>query len=1208
MGSEKKSKEKKIRKRRSSSSSSEGEGRRKRQKSVEDEEEERRTRKHSSSDKKEKLKDKKSSKDKKSKDNHRGKHRKGDRNSNYEFHELSSDDYFLKNNEFATWLKDEKKIFFSDLSSESAREMFADFVKAWNKQKLDKRYYEGIESGPRTAHKWKIKVTQSLNKEPKLAGCCRILPASARVSSLPQQPSSFLHLFHRRSHLNAQVISVPCVEEVTDYGIKYLSCHPNREISNFAKKGFSEITKEKTGRALHGLCLKGFVPFGVFYSNTLVNMYSSFGRIGLARYVFDDMSERNEASWNTMMSGYVRVRAYSEAIGFFKETLEGGVRASSFMVASLVTACDKSASMFGEGLQVHGFLVKVGLLGDVFVGTSLLHFYGICGLVSDAQKLFEEMPERNVVTWTSLMVGYSDKGDFEKVVDMYRHMRHERTCGNENTIAVVLKTCGLLGDEFLGLQVLGHVLKAGLETNVSVANSLIAMFGSHGNVDEACYVFDCMVEHDTISWNSIISAYAHNRLCEESLRCFYWMRHVHKEVNSTTVSTLLTVCSSVDNLKWGRGLHGLVMKMGLQSNVCVGNTLLNMYSEAGKPEDAELVFERMPERDLISWNSMVACYVQNEESQKALDLFAKVRQMRKTISYVTVTSALTACSNKEFIVEGKILHALAIIAGLQTNLVIGNALVTMYGKSGLTAESRNVLRLMPKRDEVTWNALIGCHAENEEPNEALEALNLMKEEGIPANYITIINLLGSFSTPDDLQKQGMSIHGHILQTGFDSDKSVQTSLITMYAKCGDLSSSSFMFDRLSTTHSITWNAIIAANAHHGRGEEVLKLILKMISAGMCLDQFSLSVALSVSADLAILEEGQQLHGLVVKLGFESDHYVTNAAMDMYGKCGEMDDVLRILPSPFKRSRLSWNTLISSFARHGCFQKAKETLHEMLKWGEKPDHVTFVSLLSACSHRGLVDEGLEYYASMQTKFSVPPAIEHCCCIIDLLGRSGRLAEAEDFIKQMPVPPNDLVWRSLLSSCKIHRNLELGRRAAERLLELDPSDDSAYVLYSNVCATTGRWDDVESVRTLMGTKNIKKQPACSWVKLKNQISKFGMGEKSHPQIQQINNKLGELMKMIREAGYVADTSYALHDTDEEQKEHNLWNHSERIALAFSLINTPEGSTIKVFKNLRVCGDCHSVFKFVSGIVGRKIVLRDPFRFHQFSDGKCSCSDYW
>ncbi|CAI0555514.1 unnamed protein product [Linum tenue] len=281
---------------------------------------------------------------------------------------------------------------------------------------------------------------------------------------------------------------------------------------------------------------------------------------------------------------------------------------------------------------------------------------------------------------------------------------------------------------------------------------------------------------------------------------------------------------------------------------------------------------------------------------------------------------------------------------------------------------------------------------------------------------------------------------------------------------------------------------------------------------------------------------------------------------------------------------------------------------MQELGVKPDQVTFVSLLSACSHGGLVEEGLRYYYSMTKEFNIPPRIAHCVCMIDLLGRSGRLTEAETFIKEMPIPPSDFVWRSLLAACKVHGNPELGRKAAENLIALDPSDDSAYVLYSNVCSTSGRWGDAENVRSQMGSRKVQKQPACSWVKLKNQVSSFGVGDNSHPQSPEIYKKLDELKKRIIEAGYVPDTSYALQDTDEEQKEHNLWNHSERLALAFALINTPEGSTLKVFKNLRVCGDCHSVFKFVSGILGRKIILRDAFRFHHFAGGNCSCSDYW
>lgn len=937
-------------------------------------------------------------------------------------------------------------------------------------------------------------------------------------------------------------------------------------------------------------------------------MYSKFGIVDYARYLFDNLSVRNDASWNTMMSGLVRVGLYGDVMFLFREMQGFGVRPSGFLVSSLITACDRSGYMFNEGIQVHGFVVKVGLLCDVFVGTCLLHFYAAYKRVFDEQRLFEEMPERNVVSWTSLMFGYLDNGDLENVIYLFQEMRKEGITCSENTFATIITACSLLEDQVLGLTVLCLVVKSGFENKVSVANSLISMFGSLGRLKEACYVLSCMDERDTISWNSIISAHVQNGLCGESLRFFHLMRHVHKKINYTTLSTLLSVCSSVDDLKWGRGIHSLVIKLGLDSNVCVCNSLLGMYSEAGRLDDAEFVFKEMLETDLISWNSMMTCYVRDGRSLDALKLFLKMLQIRKTVNYVTFMSALAACTNSEFIDKGKIVHALVILTGMHENLFVGNASVTMYAKSGMMVEAKKVFQMMSKRNEVTWNSLIGGYAENEEPDGAVKSFQLMREEGIKTDYITVSNVLGACLTPDDLLKRGMPIHAYVISAGFESNTYVQNSLITMYAKCGDLQSSNYLFDGLPHKNSVSWNAIIAANAHHGLEEEVLKFIVKMRSAGIDVDQFSFSEGLAATAKLAVLEEGQQLHCLAVKLGFGTDPFVINAAMDMYGKCGEMDDVLRLLPQPFNRSRLSWNILISAFARHGHFQKARETFSEMLEMGMKPDHVTFVSLLSACNHGGLVDEGLSYYATMSKDFNVTPGKEHCVCIIDLLGRSGRLFEAEAFINEMPVPPDDLVWRSLLASCKIHGNLKLGKKAAEHLFELDPSDDSAYVLYSNICATTRKWGDVEDVRRQMESYKIKKKPACSWVKLKNQVGLFGMGDQTHPQTDEIYEKLGELKKMIKEAGYVPDTSYALQDTDEEQKEHNLWNHSERLALAFGLLNTPDGSPIRVFKNLRVCGDCHSFYKFVSGIISRKIILRDPYRFHHFSCGQCSCSDYW
>ncbi|XP_024967655.1 pentatricopeptide repeat-containing protein At3g24000, mitochondrial [Cynara cardunculus var. scolymus] len=982
----------------------------------------------------------------------------------------------------------------------------------------------------------------------------------------------------------------------------------NPVVSSFLQKGFSEITNETVGKSLHAFCIKNFCRLSMFHTNTLINMYSKYGKLEAAWYVFDEMPQRNEATWNTMISAFVRFSLYPDAFLLFAQMRAQGFETSGFVIASLLTGCIGSGVMVHQGFQVHGLILKNGLLYNVYAGTTLLNFYSGYGFHSSAHRLFEKMPEKNVVSWTSLMVGYSNNGSPMEVIKLYQQMRCEDVDCNENTFTTVITSSGSLEDELLGLQVLGHVIKCGFEYNLSVANSLISMFGNSGRVQEACYIFNQMSVRDTISWNAMISAYAHNHSYEYSFRCFNLMRHAREDLDAITLSALLSACGSMDNLFWGAAVHGLVHKLGLDSNLCLCNTLLGMYSEAGRSKEMVQLFEEMPNKDLISWNSLIAGHVQEGDYLNALMVFVRMLQRQKSVNHVTFASALTACSDPELLGKAETLHALVFTSGLHDNLIVGNALVTMYGKHKMMRKAEEIFKRMSQKDLVTWNTLIGGYAGCEEPNLAIKAFNFMRKRDEPRNYITLVHMLSSCVAPNYLLSHGMGLHSHVIITGFDSEDYVKNSLITMYGKCNDLESSMQIFDGFVNKAYVSWNAMIAAYAHHGHGEEALKRFSEMNKTGNHLDHFSFSAALSAAAYLSSLEEGQQLHGLTVKFGFDSNQYVMTAMLDMYGKCGEINDMVKMLPEPKTRPRVLWNILISALARQGSFQEAKESFHEMVKMGSKPDHVTFVSLLSACSHGGLVDEGLAYYSSMTTKFGVPVGIEHCVCIIDLLGRSGRLSEAESFIKKMPIPPNDFVWRSLLAACRIHGNSQLGKQAAEHLLESNPSDDSAYVLYSNVCASSGKWEAVRNLREEMQFTNVKKKPACSWIKMKRKVSSFAIGDKSHPQNGKIYTKLDEIKKMIKEAGYVPDTSFALQDIDEEQKEDHLWKHSERLALAYGLINSPEGSILQIFKNLRVCGDCHSVFKFISSIARRKIILRDPFRFHHFSDGKCSCGDYW
>ncbi|XP_042008135.1 pentatricopeptide repeat-containing protein At3g24000, mitochondrial-like [Salvia splendens] len=1009
--------------------------------------------------------------------------------------------------------------------------------------------------------------------------------------------------------------SLKCREDPNTHMVQCIISNPHSEISGFFQKGFSLITNEAVGKSLHAVCLKGWTHLSIFHTNTLINMYSKLGQINYAKKVFDIMPERNEASWNNMISGFVKAGWNQDACGLFLEMCRRGFDLNGYNVPSLLTAFSRSGDMFLEGRQMHSLVLKMGLESDVYIATSLLHFYGGYGFVSDAEMLFEDFPDRNVVSWTSLMVNCANGGLFYKVIELYRRMKREGMSCNQNTFTTVISSCGALDDENLVHQVLGHVTKAGLETNVSVANSLVSVFSGFSLVEVASYIFDSMDELDTISWNSILAAFAHNGLAEECVRYFHLMRLNQGKVDQSTLSTVLSVCDCVDNLSWGRGIHGLLFKLGLDYDICLSNTLLNMYFETGQWREAEKLFHSMPQKDLISWNSMMSGYVLAGKNLEALRVLRELLYMGNMTNYVTFASALSACTNAEFLSGGIIVHALVVTSGIHENEIVGNALVTMYGKCGVTQEASKIFHCMPEKGLVTWNALIGGYAENKQVDEVIKAYKLMRGSGEDPNYITLIrwsyhliNVLGSCCDPSNLLKHGMPMHAHILSAGFESDVYVRNSLISMYANCGDLSSSSSIFCALINRNPATWNAMVAANAHHGHWEEALKLLLDMQRAEVDFDQFSLSASLSASANLAILEDGQHLHCLAIKIGFDSNHFVANAVMDMYGKCGELDDLLKLVPEPKTRSRLSWNILISAFARHGCFHRARETFHEMVTHGEKPDHVTFVSLLSACSHGGLVDEGLEYFAAMTTDFGVPAAIEHCVCVVDLLGRAGRIAEAEAFIEKMPVPPNDFIWRSLLAASKTHGHFELGKKAAQHLLAANPSDDSAYVLYSNACATSGRWQDVLGLRGKMESQNVRKKPAYSWLNVRNKVNTFGAGLESHPDSEKISIKLLELKKEIKEAGYVPDISFALHDTDEEQKEDNLWKHSERLALAYGLLSTEQGSTLRIFKNLRVCGDCHAVYKLVSSVVQRQIILRDPYRFHHFSEGKCSCNDYW
>jgi len=476
----------------------------------------------------------------------------------------------------------------------------------------------------------------------------------------------------------------------------------------------------------------------------------------------------------------------------------------------------------------------------------------------------------------------------------------------------------------------------------------------------------------------------------------------------------------------------------------------------------------------------------------------------------------------------------------------------------------------------------------------------MLNEGIRPNHITYSSLLKACANLGD-QDSGRQIHAHCIKSNLANINVVGNALVSMYAESGCMAEATQAFNQLYEKNLVSFSCDF-----DGDGRSLDYLIQRM---DVGIGTFTFASLISAAASVGLLTKGQQLHALSLKAGFGSDRGIGNSLVSMYSRCGYLEDACRAFDEMNGHNVISWTSMISGLAKHGYAERALELFHDMISAGVKPNDVTYIAVLSACSHSGLVKEGKEHFRMMQKDHGLIPRMEHYACMVDLLGRSGLVKEALDFINEMPWKADTLVWKTLLGACKTHNNMDVGEIAAKHIIELEPQDPAPYVLLSNLYADAGLWDQVARIRNAMRNKNLMKETGLSWMHVENTIHEFRAGDTSHPQAEEIYTKLDKLIRDIKGMGYVPNTSIVLHDMPDELKEQFLLQHSEKIAVAFGLIScTSATKPIRIFKNLRVCADCHSALKYVSKATGREIILRDSNRFHMMKDGECSCGEYW
>eukprot|EP01018_Ginkgo_biloba_P030400 Gb_19693 [translate_table: standard] len=962
----------------------------------------------------------------------------------------------------------------------------------------------------------------------------------------------------------------------------------------------------KEGKQVHNRMLSSGFEQNPFLGSKIVSMYSMCGSVIDARLVFEKIVKRNVLLWNEMIRGYVRNGQYEDALTLYHEMQRSNMQPDKYTFPSVLSAC-AGISELKKGKGIHDDIIGTGLESDVFVGNALITMYTKCGRIDFARQLFDKMPERSVVSWNSMIAGYFQNEQPNEALKLFLQMQLAGVKSNPSTISCVLQACGRLSAMEQGKQIHGFVLRSGLDSDGFVGSSLIDMYAKCGSIGDACRAFYKMPQEDVACWNAMIAGYVQNGHGEEAMQFFYRMQMAGVRANRITIVSVLPACAHLAALRHGKEIHGYIIKFGLDLHVSVQSALIGMYSKTGNIDVARLVFDRTSKANVASWNAIIAGYDQNGHANDALELFRQMQLAGIKLNSITIVSVLPACARVAALLEGKEIHAYIIRSGFESDVSVGNALVTMYAKYMCIQFAWQVFDKMPQKNVVSWNAIIAGYVHNGHADEALNIFNQTQRARFKPNSVTIASILPACAHLTQL-KEGKSIHAYIIRNGFDSDVFVLNALIDMYAKCRSLEPGRQIFDRMPERNVVSWNTLIVGYVQNGHANEALKLVWQMQLGGVKVNLVTITIILSACAQIAALQLGKMIHASIIRGGFESDVFVGSALIDMYAKCGSVEIAFEVFNKMVAKNVVSWNAMIAGYGMHGQGEKALTLYHQMQQAGVKPDDITFVAVLSACSHAGLVNEGWQYFDQMSRDYGIIPRVEHYACMVDLLGRAGRLEEAHEFIKNMPIKPDAGVWGALLGACRVYCSTKLGELVAEHLLELEPENDGNYVLLSNIYAAAGRWDDVAKMRKLMKDKGLKKTPGCSWIELNNRLHAFLAGDTSHPQSEEIYAMLESLSGKMEAAGYVPDTNFVLQDVKEEEKESILCSHSERLAIAFGLINAPPGTPIHITKNLRVCGDCHTATKFISEIVGRKIIVRDANRFHHFKDGMCSCGDYW
>ncbi|PRQ59072.1 putative tetratricopeptide-like helical domain-containing protein [Rosa chinensis] len=830
----------------------------------------------------------------------------------------------------------------------------------------------------------------------------------------------------------------------------------------------------------------------------LINSYSSFQRCNFSRSVFNSAQNPSVRLWNYMIRAHTRAKEFKQAQEMYHSLLKLGLEPDKYTFNFALKACT-AALDFEEGVLVHREVERKGLEYDVFIGTSLIDVYCKMGEVKCAGEVFDRMPEKDVVACNALIAGLAKSEDPKEAVEFFRRMQCWGMGVNLVSLFNLVPAVSRLGDIDSCRCIHGYVVRRELGSEVS--NGLVDMYCKCGDVDVARRVFEMVQgggDDGGVLWGTMMAGYASNRCFVEVLVLFDCLKGEGCRMNKVCIMSALLAATEMRDLEKGREIHLCALEVEVDSDVSVATSIMTMYAKCGEIEKAMQLFERLGERDLVAWSALISACVQSGFPEVALSLFRDRQNENLKPCGITLVSVLAACGELSYLKFGKSIHCYAVKADIDSDISTGTALVSMYAKCGFFTPALIIFNRMPSKDVVTWNALINAYTQIGDVYHAIDMLDELWLSGIKPDAGTMVGMVSACSLLNDLN-HGTCIHGQIIKNGFEHDAPLKNALIGMYCKCGDISSAEFLFNRTKLMKDVvSWNVMIAGYMQGGYAREAISVFHQMKLENCQPNLVTFVSILPAVAYLAALREGMAFHACIIQNGFLSNTLVGNCLIDMYAKCGQLDHSEKCFEEMELKDKVSWNTLLAAYAMHGQGDHAIALLSLMQKSCIQLDSVSFISLLSACRHAGLIKEGKEVFQVMCEKHHLEPELEHYACMVDLLGRAGFFDEALDLINTMPMEPDAGVWGALLGACRMHSNAKLGEVALSHLVNLEPTNATNYIALSDIHAHSARWGDACKTRSKMKSSGSKKMPGCSWVEVQNRVHTLQAGDYNYRQL--------------------------------------------------------------------------------------------------------------